>query len=344
MAGLLDMLNQRKQEEQNNKEIANTKKVLKVSQSLLKLFYNQHQELLPHCPLEIYESYFNPEKKYKIESDAMTKGKFGEGLLLGKSAKGDLVTGLERHKKTGEPVIDELRIRQMAHLAKIKLNEYMVPVYPGINTQVPVAAYLMRTPEQDVILQTELDLFPTNIVVDNKSYISCIDIKWPSNPHSTFGAFSWANPQFMDHIQPDSIFWILEHIDLDLCKQLNPEYEEAVGYDNIFTDTVKKYCKNGLSFFYFVIGYNKVEMNNILPPIRRHKHEVDENGRPMNNHRQMEVYERMRKGVELINTYFDKGFLPMPYEDKYNFRGCTKCPVNKKNGGHCVQAQEIINC
>ena len=119
--GLADLL-----AHQNNKELADkatkeSKKILKVSQSLLKLLYNQPQELLPHCPLEIYESYFNPEKKFKIETEAMTKGKFGEGLLLGKSAKGDLVTELEKNKKTGEPVIDELRIDKWPTLPKLNL-------------------------------------------------------------------------------------------------------------------------------------------------------------------------------------------------------------------------------
>lgn len=337
--GLLDLL--KKEEEQQPKQQGKTERF--VSQSLLKLLYDQHQEPLPHCPLEIYELYINKEKKFKSESEAMTKGKFGEGLLLGKSAKGDIVTELERNKKTGEPVVDEIRIREMAHLAKIKLTEYQITIYPNINTQVPIACYLERSDEEDVILLTELDIFPTTILIDNKYYLAVVDIKWTSNPHSTFGSFCWSTPQYMDHIQPDSIFYILDNIDLELCKGLNPEFDKSVGFDNIFTDTVKRNLSN-ISFFYFVIGFNKVGFDNILQPIRRNKMELGQDGKPMNNNRQLEVKERMRKGVELLRRYDKEGHLPIPYEDKYHYRGCSKCPVNKKNGGYCNEAQQIINC
>ena len=337
---LLDLLKKKEQPIQQE-----GKRVIKVSQSLLKLLYDKNQELLPHCPLEIYETYISPNKdKYDTTTEAMLKGKFGEGFILGKSAKGDLVTELPKNKKNGEPVIDEVRIRQMAQLAKIKLTEYRVPIYPNINTQVPIACYLMRTPELDVILQTELDLFPTSIYIDGKYYLAVIDIKWTSNPHSSYGSFCWSTPQYMDHIQPDSIYWILEHIDLDLCKQLNPEFDKEVGFDNIFTEAVKNNIKSNIYFFYFVIGFNAVEMNNILDPIRRFKYEVDDKGNYLNNNRQVEVYERMRKGVELLERYRAEGYIPVPYEDKYNFRGCYRCAVNKKNGGFCEIAKQVVNC
>lgn len=317
-----------------------------ISQSIIKRVYDKFQEPIIHCPLELLEC--DITHNFDTTTHKMLNGKFGECLLLGKSAKGDIVLDLPKHKKTLEPLTDEINIRQQAVLAQKVLIKNQIHVAKFINTQVPVCCKV----EEGVILQTELDIFPTIMWHENSVRLACVDIKFSSDINSTFGDYSWQNLDFMDHIQPDSIFWLMDHLDLDLCRKRNPEFEATVGYDNIFSEQVLKHL-NKLAFIYFVIGYKRVSIDDIqmFERLKYEKIGTDNDGQPIySKARQTEFYERMRKAIELLKVYYAKGFIPIPYNDVKRFRGCHKCPVNIANKSelnpkaYCEMASKIRSC
>lgn len=287
------------------------------------------RQLLHLFYIKDYNLRFYNMKAKKWEKDVFIKGQFGESLLLGITANDETVEALEKHKKTGADRIDETRIRQMAHIAKIKFMYHQIPVHEAINTQVPLAAHI----ERDVYIRTRLDLFPTQILVDPKianstPEFACIDIKFPKSL-AGFGEYDWSNPHRIDHCQPDSIFWQFDRLDLKLLKNLFPEYDNNIGFDNVYSPKVLSLLPQ-IKFFYFVIAYNSVTEDNIL--IMPHEKDKDGTG-----YRQKEYAERQRKALELIEYFFEMGFDPKPYINIKAGMGCHKCPLNKKlnTDGYC---------
>lgn len=336
MGGLADLLNKEKGSsgEKSTTIIPDNEPII-ISQSLAKHIIDKNQEPVPHCPLQIYEC--DIKRNFDFPTDSMEAGNFGEGLLLGESADG--VKKELKRKNNGEMTIDEVRIRGQVQMANIKLLKHQINIIPHYNTQVPIAIRF-----EGCILQTKIDIFPTPIVIDDKQYIAIVDIKFSQDISTNFGPYQWRNGiAWMDHLQPDALFLMLDNLDIDLCKQMYPDFEKRVGYDNIFTPFILKWS-NHIKFFYFVIGYKKVDIEDIII-IERMKHEII-NGKATTT-RQQETKERLRKVADTIKSYYEKGFIPIPYEDPKNFRGCSKCYVNihnKKPGSYCKCAQEIISC
>lgn len=310
-----------------------------ISQSLIKTMINQGHEWLDHCPKQIWHLYFEKPKKFSEHKKVFDIGKLGETLLLGGSAKGDSVTELARSKKDGSMLTTEINVRRSVVFAEKVFSKHQISVVKLVNTQVPVICKVDGY--DDVYLQTELDLFPTTFVPnphkpERQGCIAAIDIKFPSKIKG-FGAYSWDNVEHMDHIQPDSIFYILERYNKDLCKQFNPEWDKTIGYDNVITPYIQQFMKNDIKFFYMVIPYAECGSIEHIKFYERLKCEIGKSP----TFRQKEFHQRMVMAIERLKDYFNKSFYAVPFHDSYRFKGCKYCPVNSVNGGNCNEAITI---
>jgi hypothetical protein len=204
----------------------------KISQSLIRELVDKTGYPTRHCPLEILEKYYVRNPLYSWSSDAMVDGQFGETLLLGGGARGQIVNQLPI-TKLGKVPVREGRIRQQALNAQVKIFTHKIDIYQNVNTQTPCACYFEDT---DWVISTELDLFPTKFYHDKEKQdvLACIDVKF-TNQFSAFAYNAWEDYANMDKIQPDSIFYMFEHFDLELTKELFPEYDARVGVENMYT-------------------------------------------------------------------------------------------------------------
>ena len=337
MPSLTDLLNQK--DNKPKQEQAKQPAELFMSMSLIKDMTDNQGNAIEHCPKKIFNDFFSPVKK-ELEREVYNIGKFGEYLILGGSARGDIVTELPRSKRDGSMLQTEKNIREMAAIAKIVMQKHQITVLPLINTQVPVICKVDGY--NDVYLRTELDLFPTTFIPnphksEKQGCIACIDLKYAPK-YKGFAAYDWSNVEYMDHCQPDSIFYLLERYDKDLCIKHNPEYNLKVGYDNVITPYVQQFMKDSVKFFYMVIFYNDGIDEKNIRFFERKKHE---DNTKTYNLRQREFHQRMVGCIETIKNYFERGFIAIPYSDTYRHRGCKYCPLNKLHGGDCEESQTI---
>lgn len=331
MSSLADLL------KKDDKPIPVKQKNIYISQSLMKDLFDKHQEVVPHCPLMIYEKYIT--KQYRTEAtESMQAGLLGETIILGASAKGGVTEALRPNKITGKPLTTEVNVRQMCELAQKVLTKHQVNIIKEYNTQVPINKHV----RDNVYFLTELDLFPTMFIrypddKEAKIEIACIDIKFAPDAHGGFGAFDWSNVQYLDHCQPDSIFYLLTDFDIELNKKFNPDFDKKVGYDNVFTSFIRQHL-NKVKFYYMVIGYKKEIDFKQIRYIERLREDEQ-------NLRQKDFKQRLNKTINQVQFYNEFGWNPHPYHHKIGnmIKGCIKCPVNKSNGGYCDKADEIVS-
>jgi len=338
MLSLTEILNQK---ENKPKEQTKQPQELFMSMSLIKDMTDNQGNAIEHCPKKIYNDFFSSDK-IKLEKEVFNIGKFGEYLLLGGSAKGEQVTSLPRSKKDGVSMLTtESNIRSMVDIAeKTVIVKHQIRILKLVNTQVPIICKVDGY--DNVYLRTELDLFPTTFIPnphksEKQGCIACIDVKY-SSKYKGYGAYNWEQFEHMDHCQPDSIFYLLERYDRDLCIKFNPEYNLKVGYDNIITPYIQQFMKDGVKFFYMVIFYNDGIDEKNIRFFERKKHE---DNTKTYNLRQREFHQRMVSCIETIKNYFERGFIAIPYNDTYRYRGCKYCPLNKLHGGDCEESQTI---
>jgi hypothetical protein len=296
-----------------------------LSQTLIKAVTNQHGDYNDVCPRYINEVYI--KKTHRVITEPMMHGIFGESLILGGGAQGQFINDLPRHKKTGEKLTAQLNIEEQAQRAKIWCAERCISIIPGINTQLPI----IRKMPNGRLFRTELDLFPTPFLDDDgKLKLAVIDLKFTADVTSNWGDYCWGAPQFMDHLQPDSVYWILQDFDMELNIKYNPEKEEI--YRMIFENkTHKKAIENeDVIFIYFVIGYKKQPLQEQVRFYHREYRET--NGSLI---RQTEFMERARKTIAQLNEWHAKGW-PTKESDF-----CDKCPVAIKNGGFCDKGLNV---
>ena len=167
------------------------------------------------------------------------------------------------------------------------------------------------------MLGCELDWFPVTILYEGVYRLAMIDIKLTADVNSTFGAFSWANPKHMDHVQGDMYHLIVRDIDLELNPSLAP----------IFNERVQEIIKaNQIVFLYWVWGYAEpLEDQERFVEREYQEHEG-------NNHRQNELKERIRKVTAILDREEHFGWNEHPCDN------CSKCSLNKKFGGPCYSS------
>jgi hypothetical protein len=311
-------------EEVNTLIVPDTDKRFFLSQTLIKAITDKSGDIKNVCPRFIYESYI--QKKYREVTKPMMEGIFGETQVLGGGAKGQKVTDLQRHKKTGEKLQAQKNIEEQAIRFKKWCTEKGINVIPGYNTQVPVAKRFQNR----VIIRTEIDLFPTPFIDKDGIKLAVMDIKFTADVNSRFGDYCWGAPEFMDHIQADLTYWLLKDFDMELNIKLNPEKEEI--YRAIFeNDTIRKMIDEEQIFFiYFVIGYRKEPLDEQVKFIHRNYREP--NGSLF---RQNEWQERARKTLAQLSFWKSQNWPPLT--DSH----CDKCPVSQRNGGYCDKFQEL---
>lgn len=344
MPSLSDLLNN-KEKEVKKVQVNEMPVPFYISMTTIKYLIDSEHQIKAYCPLQLYAML---HEKIPNNKDSFQKGKLLETLVLGSSAKGDSVTSLGVNKKSGGMLKDEADIRMYAQLCKIKMAKHQIAVHEGVNTQVPVVCRVNKYP--DILLRTELDLFPTTFVANpDKSSeglkLAAIDLKSTPDIDKGYGAYNWGKPEYLDHIQPDSIFYILDNLDIDLCKSENPEYEKNVGYDNVFTPFVLEHLKN-TRFYYMVVGY---KMDYDLKNIRFFERLKKDPNVKSPDFRQKEFEQRMYRAIERIEWHYRNGWEAIPYHNKYEFTGCKYCNINKENNsleynenkGYCTEADNI---
>ena len=304
--------------------VPNTEKQFFLSQTLIKEITDRHGEYKEVCPRYIYENYIT--KQYRRVTVPMMDGIFGETLVLGGGARGQKLTDLPRHKKTGEKLTAQKNIEEQATRFPIWCNQKGISVIPGVNTQVPITKRL----KDKVLVRTEIDLFPTPFLFEDKFVLSVIDVKFTSDINSSWGDFCWGKPEFVDHIQADMTYWLLQDFDMELNLKFNPEKEEI--YRNVFENSsIKKMIENeDIYFIYFIIGYKKQPLEEQVNFIYRSYREP--NGSLL---RQEEFKERARKTLAQLSEWRAQNWPAR--ENNY----CGQCPVSKLNGGYCTQYQKI---
>lgn len=296
-----------------------------LSQSLIKEVTDQHGNFKEVCPRVVYEKFIT--KKYREMSMPMLQGIFGETLILGSGARGQSVTDLPRHKRTGEKLIDQKRIEEQALRTPIWIAEKMMSIIPGVNTQIPIT----KRYKGNILFRTEIDIFPTPFLDDDgKLKYAVVDLKMTGDVNAEFGYSPWGAPQFVDHCQADATYWLLQDFDMELNLKFNPEKEEI--YKMIFENKslIKAIENEDVIFVYFIIGYKKEPLDQQIAFIQRLYR--DESGSDL---RQREFHERVRKTIAQLKQWHEEGWKPMQ-NDK-----CSSCPVLTKNGGYCDQGNSI---
>ncbi len=289
-----------------------------LSQTIIKQVTDKNGDYKTICPRAFYEMYILGN--YRDVTLPMLQGIYGETQILGGGARGQRVDDLPRHKKTGEKLTAQLNIDEQVHRVPIWLNEKGISIIPGVNTQVPI----VKRFDNNVLIATEIDIFPTPFLNDGKYNLAVIDLKFTSNIETKFGSFCWGAPEFIDHIQADLTYWLLQDFDMELNIKYNPE-KEAI-YRSIFeNEAITKMIEaEQIIFVYFVIGYKAQPLEEqILFIIRSYR---EPNGSLF---RQNEWKERARKTLAQMSEWKAEGWPAM--QDSW----CSKCKVSQTNGGYC---------
>ena len=301
-----------------------------LTQSLIKDVTTWNGDYTDTCPRLIYEKYITGQ--YRYTTDSMMEGVFGETLFLGKGAKGQLVTDLPRHKNTGEKLSAQKNIEEQARRFNLWCVSKGISVIRDINTQFPI----VKKFNDKILIRTEIDIFPSPFLHQGEYKLAVIDLKLTGNIHNTGGKFSWGAPQFIDHLQADMTYWILEDFDMDLNIAHCPEKEDV--YKAIFeNDTIIQTIKDKeLMFIYFIVGYKSQPLDKQILFYHREYYEQGESRNPNSiPKRQREWKERARKTLAQLNMWHQQKWKPEPSNL------CIKCPVNKANGGYCNVAATI---
>lgn len=301
-----------------------------LTQSLIKDITTWNGEYNEVCPRLIYEKFITGA--YRYTTDSMLEGIFGETKVLGGGARGQEVHDLPRHKKTGEKLTAQKNIEEQSKRFDYWCASKGISVIRGVNTQVPI----VKAFNDKIFIRTEIDLFPSPFLYKGEFRLAVMDIKFTGDINNTSGNFSWGAPQFIDHLQADMTYWLLEDFDMELNIKHAPHKEEV--YKTIFgNDTITNIIKNReLMFVYFIMGYKKQPLEEQILFLHREYYEPGESRSPTSvPKRQREWKERGRKTLAQLNMWHQQNWKPEPGNQ------CVKCPVNKINGGYCDKAPEL---
>ncbi len=293
--------------------------------TLIKAVTNKDGTEKHFCPKQIFH-YFIARDYQRVRSQYMMWGTFAEELILGHSAydDNDEVTTPPRHKITGRPLVNEVRIReQMMRVQNHVFPSKGISCIPEVNTQIKVYKDFDGYPVRVIY-----DIFPTGIIyVDpdtgEKRYsVTILDLKMTEDIHNTFGDFCWGTPEYMDHLQADLYTWAIEDIDFDYNDLHNP----GNNLRELCNELVMSAIKNKeIKFHYAVVGYKKEPLEEQIMFKERLRSES-----PGNNLRRKELLERMRKAVSILDDIQMEGY---PFNP--SFSNCANCAASKLKGGYC---------
>lgn len=284
-----------------------------LNQSTIKKFIKKGSEI-SHCPRQIYYSYISREFPDPT-TDAMLKGKYFESkAIMGTAHGGDLVLDLPRKRvpekikkknpnAIGDKTVAQIRIDEQVEIFKQKAEQYGV-VYNEYNTQVKIYKRWHENPK--VILSGELDIFPTVIKYKESWYLTIVDLKLTGSIANTFGDFSWADFDNMDHLQALHYLYLLKDIDFDLNNKINP----GNNLRALLNDKRLEMINNDyLLFIYWIFDY-KPKLEDMFKPFI------------MNNFDLQHYYETIRKAIAMLEFMHTQKYPPNP-----NAALCSKCNV-----------------
>lgn len=237
---------------------------LKISQSLIKKFFYKGEKR-DYCPYQIHcETII---KSHNRTTDAMIAGSYFETLCLGSGINDQKTEDMARKRLTakqimakqtiGDKTIDQIRVEQQAMIFERQSAIYQISVQKEINTQVKLVK--MFSENDNIILQGELDIFPTTILLPERGIRLCvIDLKLTGR-FTDWGEYCWGSPSSLDTIQ--GLFYnnLVRDIDIELNAKHNPG--SKISY--LFTGPIKHQIeKNEPLFFYWVFNYKEKEISN----------------------------------------------------------------------------------
>lgn len=298
-----------------------------VGSTLVKKIINPGHEETAWCPRYVYEADIKKRINRYI-SEPMQYGIFGETLCIGSGAYDNLFD-LPRDKRTKEGKKKKVQVsieNQAKHFPQIAL-EKNIAVYPGVNTQIPLAVPY----DDNTIIQSMLDIFPTTIFWNNETQIAIIDIKFTSDINNTYGNFSWGAPAFIDHFQPDLYHWLVRNVDIDYLKNRFPH----INYDAVFHEAVKNAIEsNDIKFIYWIMGWKTLDPNESIKKQIKfiERGYTDQNGSMI---RQEEMKMRISKAVKILRLAEAQNWPERP-----SIEWCKKCALAKHNNGNCKSSME----
>jgi hypothetical protein len=278
-----------------------------LSQSTIKdlgvIVIDDQVELINYCQKQFYHKHVQNDYP-RTASKSMKEGLYAETLILGSSARGEVVTSLPEKKRGGKTVTQERIEIQMQRLYGymyafgVKINQF--------NTQIPLIAQYSK----GLWLRGELDLFP--VFVDGRP--SIVDIKTTKDVYSDFFSIDekwvrkslyscWGNYKSLVKNQPIIYHFLARNFQrtgLDGLIRYKPEFEAKFRY--LFE---QKIDYNDTNFWFFVAGTGKAEYHDQL--IRR---EYD--WTPM---REMLLHTMVDEAVRRVNDAINTNFSATPTKD-----------------------------
>lgn len=286
-----------------------------INQSLIRKYLHNGEERV-FCHRNIYLTSI----KRSIRGEAtmpMLYGKYFESKALGQTAKGEKpVLDLPRKKLTkaikaenavreaeGKPLIlgekfkDHERVDDQVNRFKALVNAKRI-IVTDANVQVPIKVRWEKDP--DVMLQGELDIFPTTILVADELKAAIIDLKLTANIHSTFGEYCYGSPEYLDLIQAKMYHYLVRRADINL----NPHL------DQLITSSVKKLIEqNNVLFMLWIFNYKGDVLEDKFINVK------------WDGGKQAELHESIRKTIALIE---DGEAQDWPTNPVYSL--CKNCP------------------
>lgn len=237
---------------------------LKISQSLIKKFFYKGEKR-DYCPNQIYCEMII--KSHNRTTDAMVAGSYFETLCLGSGINDQKTEDMTRKKLTakqimakqiiGDKTIDQIRVEQQAMVFERQAAIFQISVQKEINTQVKLVKEFSKN--DNIILQGELDIFPSTILLPERGMRLCvIDLKLTGR-FTDWGEYCWGSPSSLDNIQ--GLFYnnLVRNIDIELNAKHNPE--SKISY--LYTGPIKNQLeKNEALFFYWVFNYKEKQISN----------------------------------------------------------------------------------
>lgn len=296
-----------------------------LNSSLIKKFLYRGEERELICPFRILREDILKTDRY--QSDSMTKGSYFETLCLGRGANDSITNDLPRKRLTkkqeienqkraaqgleplkGDKTLDQVRIDNQAVIFHELTDKYQVTV-TNRNTQVKLIIPWHKDPE--VLISSEMDIFPTAIMTNDGLRLAIIDLKLTADINTTFGEFCWGSPEYMDITQALLYLYcvrnLIDHIDL------NPHMR-----DLLTKPAINIISQDLLHFYYWVFGYKKIQ-NKLI--------RVTSDAT-----RAVELYEAINKTLSLIEYYE-----ALDWPAKPNYKLCNTCPIKDCTSRQLIQ-------
>lgn len=229
----------------------------KINSLGLFIINGQLEEEREVCPLSIYKFSFSD---HEWESENTNLGKYGETLVLGSCARGEVMNDPPL-MKNGKKSVKIKRIEEHASLFNKRITTLGANVIIGLNTQVK----LIKRYSDNVWITMEYDIFPTTIISDGCYVPAIIDVKYSSSSrndyfsHKNIGQtapYCFGDLDMLSRNQQYIYQWGAQDINIEYLKRWNPD--DADRYDSLLSpELISMLNKTPPHFCWFVMGHEK---------------------------------------------------------------------------------------